>query len=63
VFNQQAKWGLAIVAIFQIVAIFFMLHFYNKLVSNPDNYYKNILTDRDKLSSKIMEEVTPQTAD
>ena len=59
-FNQPIKLGLAIVAIFQIVAIFYMLNFYNKLVSNPDNYYKNILVGKDKLKSKIMEEAAQE---
>lgn len=54
------KWGLVILAIFQIVAIFFMLHFYNKLVSNPENYYKNILADEDKLNQEIMEKDPPE---
>lgn len=46
-FNQSGiKFGLITIAIFQIAAIFFMLNAYNKLVSDPNNYYKNILTDR-----------------
>ncbi len=55
------KWGLVVLAIFQIVAIFYMLNFYNKLVSNPDNYYKNILVDRDKINAKMIEETSPLT--
>jgi len=53
------KWGLIILAIFQIGVIFYMLNFYNKLVSNPDNYYKNILVKQDRLNSEIMEETAP----
>lgn len=56
-FNQPVvKWGLVILAIFQIFVIFFMLDFYNKLVSNPDNYYKNILVKQDKSNLEAMEE-------
>jgi hypothetical protein len=55
--------GLVVVAIFQIVAIFFMLNFYDKLVSNPDNYYKNILVRQDKLNLKAIEDAALPTID
>jgi len=60
-FTQQAKGGLIVLAIFQVVAIFYMLNFYNKLVSNPDNYYKDILIDRDKINAKMIEDASSLT--
>jgi hypothetical protein len=41
---KHIKLGLACVIIFQIVSLFYLLHIYNKFVSNPDNYFKNYLT-------------------
>lgn len=38
------KFGLLAVIILQIISLFYLLHFYNKFVSNPENYYKNFLT-------------------
>jgi hypothetical protein len=43
---RYVKFGLICVAIFEIVSIFFMLHVYNKFVSDPSNYFKNYLTIR-----------------
>jgi|GEM_PF-1807410 len=60
-FNKQIKGGLIVLAIFQIAAIFYMLNFYNKLVSNPDNYYKDILVDRDKINAKMIEDASSLT--
>jgi hypothetical protein len=42
--RQTIKLGLAAVMILQILSIFYLLHFYNNFVSNPNNYYKNFLT-------------------
>ena len=41
---KNLKLGLACVAIFEIVSLFYLLNVYNKFVSNPDNYFKNYLT-------------------
>ncbi|KKS65933.1 MAG: hypothetical protein UV36_C0039G0011 [Parcubacteria group bacterium GW2011_GWC2_42_6] len=41
------KWGLAAVIIAQIISIFYLMNVYDKFVSNPDNYYKNILASKD----------------
>ncbi len=38
------KFGLLAVIILQIISLFYLLHFYDKFVSNSDNYYKNFLT-------------------
>ena len=39
----KIKWGFVAVIILEIGCIFYALKIYNKFVSNPDNYYKNIL--------------------
>ncbi len=38
------KIGLVVVAIFEIISLFYFLYIYNKFVSNPENYFKNYLT-------------------
>jgi len=50
---KYIKWGLVCVAIFEIVSLFFLLHVYDKFVSNPDNYYKNALI----IHAKQIEEI------
>ncbi|TSC53407.1 MAG: hypothetical protein LiPW39_272 [Parcubacteria group bacterium LiPW_39] len=42
--RHPLKLGLLAVIILQIISIFYLLHFYNKFVSNPENYYKDFLT-------------------
>ncbi len=44
---KHIKLGLVCVIIFQIVGLFYLLHVYNKFVSNPNNYFKNYLTQYD----------------
>ncbi len=46
---KHIKLGLVCVIIFQIVSLFYLLHVYDKFVSNPDNYYKNCLTQYQQL--------------
>ncbi len=46
---KHIKLGLVCVIIFQIVSLFYLLHVYDKFVSNPDNYYKNRLTQYQQL--------------
>lgn len=41
--RTKFKWGLAAVIILQIISVFYLLRIYNNFVSNPENYYKNVL--------------------
>jgi hypothetical protein len=44
--KQHIKLGFLAIAILEIISIFYMLNIYNKLVSNSENYYKNILVQQ-----------------
>lgn len=41
--RQSLKLGLLAVILMQIFTLFYMLHAYDKFVSNPENYYKNYI--------------------
>ncbi len=41
--RTKFKWGLVAVIILQIISVFYLLRIYNNFVSNPENYYKNVL--------------------
>lgn len=59
--QPQMKLGLVVLAVFQIAAIFFMLNFYHKLVSNPDNYYKDILNEKAVKVPPAIKAIVPPT--
>lgn len=44
--SKRLKFGFLVVVIMEIGVIFYLLRVYNRFVSSPDNYYKNILTHR-----------------
>jgi len=50
------KLGLMALAIFEIAGIFYMLSAYNKLVSNPENYYKNFLNTSAQIKKAGLEQ-------
>jgi len=50
------KLGLMALAIFEIAGIFYMLSAYNKLVSNPENYYKNVLNTSAQIKKAGLEQ-------
>ena len=43
-FDPKYRWGFLALVILQIISIFYLLRVYDNFVSNPENYYKNILT-------------------
>lgn len=43
-FKPNYKWGFAALIFLQIITIFYLLEIYNNFVSDPENYYKNILS-------------------
>ena len=43
-FKPKYKWGFAALIFLQIITIFYLLKIYNNFVSDPENYYKNILS-------------------
>jgi len=61
--QPQIKLGLLVLVIFQIAAIFFMLNFYHKLVSNPDNYYKDILNEKAAKKPPAVKAFLPPTTE
>lgn len=51
------KLGIFAVLILEIFTIFYGLFMYDKLVSNPDNYYKRIIVEREKQMDSV--EIAP----
>ncbi len=46
------KLGLVAVIAVEIIFVFYLLRVYDKFVSDPDNYYKNILVRQIKTESE-----------
>ena len=43
-FKPNYKWGFLALIVLQIFSIFYLLGVYDNFVSDPENYYKNILS-------------------
>ncbi len=43
-FKPNYKWGFLALIALQIFSIFYLLRVYDNFVSDPENYYKNILS-------------------
>lgn len=48
-FKPNYKWGFLALIILQIFSVFYFLRIYDNFVSNPENYYKNILSSSTQL--------------